>query len=202
MENFRTEKKETVEYSEDEPVKEKEEDGTVNEYTYYTKADGEGLDGLVKTSKETDGNGDVVGDEFFKYDSDGNVIMNIDYAAGTKEVKTYVGEGEFKGELETEKEYLITSSNRQITKEILQSDTTYTYRYTGEGRARKKLETCRQTIPAGESGSETIMVSTEYDVMGRELSETDSRGYVTESRYDGFGRNHRKHIQIRRERDK
>ncbi len=186
--NKRTEKNQSVGYSGDSVVKETQEDGSVSEYTYYTSADGEHLDGLIKTSKETEADGNVVSDELYTYDEDGNVLVNVDYASKTKNVNTYVASGPFKGELETQREYIITSSGHTIQQEILQSKAVYTYEYRGQGMAMVKTEGCQQTIYDAGNEQSTTTVTTVYDVMGRELSETDSRGYKTENTYDGFGR--------------
>ena len=77
----------------------------------------------------------------------------------------------------------------QITGESLKSTSVYTYEYLTEDGVTTKKEACTQTIPTPDGSSEVISTDTRYDVMGREISKTDSRGYKTTSTYDGFGRN-------------
>ena len=180
-------KTEKVGYDGDDPVEETESDGTVSKYTYYPESAGEGIAGLIKTAKETDAEGNVVSNVHYTYDQNGNVLTEIDYAAETKEVFTYVASGAFKGELATEKEYLFQASGTTVTNEVLQSTTEYSYKYS-TGSNQTKTETVKQTIPTQTGGTETVTVTTVYDQMGRELSETDSRGYVTSNTFDGFGR--------------
>ena len=189
-----TEKKGTKEnkinYSGDNPVSEKEDDGTFSEYTYYTEADGEHLEDLIKTEKETNADGKVTVYKKYSYDAAGNVTETIDYVAGTKVENTYYTDGSFQGELKTTKESLLTVvGQEQITGESLKSTSVYTYEYLTEDGVTTKKEACTQTIPTPDGSSEVISTDTRYDVMGREISKTDSRGYKTTSTYDGFGRN-------------
>ena len=178
-------KENKINYNGDNPVSEKEDDGTFSEYTYYTEADGEKLEDLVKTEKETNADG-----KKYSYDSVGNVTETIDYVAGTKVENTYYTEGAFQGELKTMKESLLTVIDPdQITGESLKSTSVYTYEYLTEDGVTTKKEACTQTIPKPDGGNEVISTDTRYDVMGREISKTDSRGYKTTSTYDGFGRN-------------
>ena len=182
-------KTETVKYDGDDPIKETESNGTVSEYTYYPEDDTNGRADLIKTSKETDAEGNIISNVHYDYDGYGNVTSEIDYAAGTKEIMTYHADGDFKGELWTEKEYLIAVDGTTIVNEYLQSTTVYTYTYSQDDNGKTiKIETVEQTIPIGENSEETVTVTTVYDEMGREISETDSRGYVTSNTYDGFGR--------------
>ncbi len=182
-------KTETVGYDGDDPVKETESDGTVSTYTYYPESAGEGISGLVKTAKEKDAEGNVVSNVHYTYDQNGNVLTEIDYAAGTKEVFTYVADGDFKGEVATEEEYLLLESGEDTTNKDPESKTEYGYSYSTDTNGKRiKTETVTQTVPTSKGGSETVTVTTVYDRMGRELSETDSRGYVTSNTFDGFGR--------------
>ena len=183
-------KENKINYNGDNPVSEKEDDGTFSEYTYYTEADGEKLEDLVKTEKETNADGKVTNYKKYSYDSVGNVTETIDYVAGTKVENTYYTEGAFQGELKTMKESLLTVIDPdQITGESLKSTSVYTYEYLTENGVTTKKEACTQTIPKPDGGNEVISTDTRYDVMGREISKTDSRGYKTTSTYDGFGRN-------------
>ena len=183
-------KENKINYNGDNPVSEKEDDGTFSEYTYYTEADGEKLEDLVKTEKETNADGKVTTYKKYSYDSVGNVTETIDYVAGTKVENTYYTEGAFQGELKTMKESLLTVIDPdQITGESLKSMSVYTYEYLTENGVTTKKEACTQTIPKPDGGNEVISTDTRYDVMGREISKTDSRGYKTTSTYDGFGRN-------------
>ena len=183
-------KENKINYNGDNPVSEKEDDGTFSEYTYYTEADGEKLEDLVKTEKETNADGKVTTYKKYSYDSVGNVTETIDYVAGTKVENTYYTEGAFQGELKTMKESLLTVIDPdQITGESLKSTSVYTYEYLTENGVTTKKEACTQTIPKPDGGNEVISTDTRYDVMGREISKTDSRGYKTTSTYDGFGRN-------------
>ena len=101
---------------------------------------------------------------------------------------TYYTEGAFQGELKTMKESLLTVIDPdQITGESLKSTSVYTYEYLTENGVTTKKEACTQTIPKPDGGNEVISTDTRYDVMGREVSKTDSRGYKTTSTYDGFG---------------
>ena len=189
-----TEKKGTKEnkinYNGDNPVSEKEDDGTFSEYTYYTEADGEHLEDLIKTEKETNADGKVTVYKKYSYDAAGNVTETIDYVAGTKVENTYYTDGSFQGELKSTKESLLTVvGQEQITGESLKSTSVYTYEYLTEDGVTTKKEACTQTIPTPDGGNEVISTDTRYDVMGREISKTDSRGYKTTSTYDGFGRN-------------
>ena len=176
-------------YSGDKPVKETEDDGTVSEYTYYTAEDGEHLEYQIKTQKETSAGGKVTGYRQYSYDTAGNITETIDYIAGTKINNTYYTEGAFKGELHTMSESLITvNSAYEITATYLKSTSVYGYAYSTTDGVTTKTETCTQTIPKPDGTSEVMTATTVYDVMGRMLSQTDSRGYQTINTFDGFGR--------------
>ena len=182
-------KENKAEYTGSNPVKETEDDGSVSEYTYYTEADGENLDDLIKTVKETNGDGKVTEYIKYSYDSAGNVTETIDYVAGTKVNSTYYTSGAFKGELSSMTEKLITvASDYTVTSESLKSTSQYSYQYDTVNGKQEKTETCVQTIPEPDGTNEVITTSRTYDVMGRLLKETDSRGYQTIHTYDGFGR--------------
>ncbi len=176
-------------YSGSTPVTETEDDGTVSEYTYYTAEDGENLDELIKTVKETNGDGKVTEYKRYSYDQAGNVTETVDYTAGTKITNTYYTEGDFRGELAGMTESLITVSDAyEITSESVKSTSAYTYRYDTADGVTQKTESCTQSIPQPDGTNETISTSKTYDVMGRLIRETDSRGYQTVNTYDGFGR--------------
>ncbi len=179
----------TVEYEGDDPVKETESDGTETVYTYYPEDDNKGRAGLVKTVKETDPENNVVSDVHYDYDTNGNVTSEIDYAAGTYEKMSYKTDGPFKGELALEEEYLLPENSTDTTGKVLQSKTEYDYVYSiGSDGKTIKTETVVQTVPTKDGGNESVKVTTVYDQMGREISEEDSRGYVTSNAFDGFGR--------------
>ena len=176
-------------YSGDNPTKEIEEDGAVSEYTYYTETDGAHLDDLIKTVKETNASGKLASYKKYTYDTAGNVTEVVDFAEKTKITNSYYTEGAFKGELHTMKEYLITvTGTDQIASESLKSTSVYSYQYTTSDGVTTKTESCTQTIPKTDGTNEVITTSTQYDLMGRVLKETDSRGYQTINTYDGFGR--------------
>ena len=86
-------------------------------------------------------------------------------------------------------EKLITvASDYTITSESLKSTSQYSYQYDTVNGKQEKTETCVQTIPEPDGTNEVITTSRTYDIMGRLLKETDSRGYQTIHTYDGFGR--------------
>ena len=176
-------------YSGDNPVKETEDDGTVSEYTYYTEEDGENLDEQIKTVKETNADGRMTGYTKYSYDSLGNVTETIEYVEGTKTVNTYYTEGVFKGELKSMTESLIkVSDTYEILSESVQSRSVYTYAYDTRDGKDVKTESCSQTIYKADGSEDTVVSGNIYDMMGRLLEETDSRGYKTINAYDGFGR--------------
>lgn len=180
----------SVEYNGDDPSKEQEDDGAITEYTYYDENDGAHLDGQVKTIKETSLEGELVTYRKYSYDANGNTIEDIDYVSKAKGIFTYYQEGDFKGELQSEKEYLLTvSDSYEVTGEVLQSTSVFTYEYTGEGEGKQKIEACTQTLPKPDGSNEVIQTQKKYDVTGRLIKETDSRGYETSYTYDGLGRN-------------
>ena len=194
-------KENKAQYSGDNPVKETEDDGTISEYTYYTEEDGANLDDLVKTVKETNGDGKVTAYQKYSYDAAGNVTETIDYVAGTKVNNTYYADGAFKGELSSMTEKTLTvSGDYTVTAETLRSTSQFAYQYSTADGKREKSETCTQTIPKPDGTNETITTSRTYDVMGRLIKETDSRGYQTVHTYDGFGRVTGNHLQIHRQR--
>lgn len=182
-------KENKAKYSGSTPVTETEDDGTVSEYTYYTAEDGANLDELIKTVKETNGDGKVTEYKKYSYDQSGNVTETIDYVAGTKITNTYHTEGDFKGELASMTESLITVNDAyEITSESVKSTSSYAYQYNTADGVTQKTESCTQSIPKPDGTTETITTGKTYDVMGRLIRETDSRGYQTSSTYDGFGR--------------
>lgn len=60
-------KENKINYNGDNPVSEKEDDGTFSAHTYYTEADGEKLEDLVKTEKETNADGKVTTYKKYSY---------------------------------------------------------------------------------------------------------------------------------------
>ena len=109
--------------------------------------------------------------------------------AGTKVNNTYYADGAFKGELSSMTEKTLTvSGDYTVTAETLRSTSQFAYQYSTADGKREKTETCTQTIPKPDGTNETITTSRTYDVMGRLIKETDSRGYQTVHTYDGFGR--------------
>ena len=143
----------------------------------------------MKTVKETNGDGKVTAYQKYSYDAAGNVTETIDYVAGTKVNNTYYADGAFKGELSSMTEKTLTvSGDYTVTAETLRSTSQFAYQYSTADGKREKTETCTQTIPKPDGTNETITTSRTYDVMGRLIKETDSRGYHTVHTYDGFGR--------------
>lgn len=115
----------------------------------------------------------------YEYDDAGNETLETDSVSGTTTITEYYNQDSgtgLKGEVKCEKEYLGNPDNEAN----LQSVTTYTYTYDQNGN---KTETTTQIC-----GTETIVTTVTYDIMGREVSNTDSRGKRTDFLYDGLGR--------------
>lgn len=176
-------------FSGSKPVKEIEDDGTISEYTYYTNADGKNLDEQIKTSKEINADGKVTAYTKYSYDDFGNVTETIDYIEGTKTANTYFTDGLFKGELKSTTESILkVSDTYEILSESVQSRSDYSYQYDADNAAETKSESCTQTITKADGSEDKVTSGSTYDIMGRLVRETDSRGYQTINTYDGFGR--------------
>lgn len=173
-----TEKTEVKKYSSRENVTEEtDEDGVKSTYTYNENAP-EKLRDLPTGYREVNAEGDIITDETYMYDSNGNVIRSYDAVDGRVVETTYYEEddaaaGKIKGEIKSEREYFLNDSANQSS-----TETTYSYDSSG-----KKTE-----VTTEKSGQYTVTTTTVYDVMGREISSTDTLGTTTTIDYDPFGR--------------
>lgn len=173
-----TEKTEEKKYSSRENLTEETDtDGIKCTYTYNENAP-EKLKDLPTRYREVNAEGYLITDETYTYDSNGNVIRSYDSIDGRVVETTYYEEddastGKIKGEIKSEREYFLKDSGNQTS-----TETTYTYDASG-----KKTE-----VTTEKSGQYTVTTTRVYDVMGREISSTDTLGTTTKTEYDPFGR--------------
>lgn len=173
-----TKKTDTTKYSQrDNIVEEVDEDGVKSTYIYDQNAP-EHLKDYPVGYQEVNAEGYFVLDEKYTYDTYGNVIRSYDAIDGRVVETTYYEEddpatGKIKGEVKSEREYYINNSANETS-----TETTYSYDASG-----KKTE-----IQTEKSGQYTITTTTVYDIMGREISSTDTMGTSTVTEYDPFGR--------------
>lgn len=173
-----TDKTEVKKYSSRENLTEEtDEDGIKCTYTYNENAP-EKLKDLPTRYREVNAEGNLITDETYTYDSNGNVIRSYDAIDGRVVETTYYEEddtttGKLKGEIKSEREYFLTDSGNQTS-----TETTYTYDASG-----KKTE-----VTTEKAGQYSVTTTRVYDVMGREISSTDTLGTTTTTDYDPFGR--------------
>ena len=173
-----TDKTEVKKYSSRENLTEEtDEDGIKCTYTYNENAP-EKLKDLPTRYREVNAEGNLITDETYTYDSNGNVIRSYDAIDGRVVETTYYEEddtttGKIKGEIKSEREYFLTDSGNQTS-----TETTYTYDASG-----KKTE-----VTTEKAGQYSVTTTRVYDVMGREISSTDTLGTTTTTDYDPFGR--------------
>lgn len=173
-----TDKTEVKKYSSRENLTEEtDENGIKCTYTYNENAP-EKLKDLPTRYREVNAEGNLITDETYTYDSNGNVIRSYDAIDGRVVETTYYEEddtttGKLKGEIKSEREYFLTDSGNQTS-----TETTYTYDASG-----KKTE-----VTTEKAGQYSVTTTRVYDVMGREISSTDTLGTTTTTDYDPFGR--------------
>lgn len=173
-----TEKTETTKYSTRENVTEQvDEDGIKTTYTYNENAP-ENLRDYPVGIKEVNAEGYLITDITYTYDSYGNVIRSYDSVDGLVVETTYYEEddpetGKLKGEIKSEREYYLNDSDNQSS-----TETTYSYDATGK----------KTVVTTEKSGQYEVTTTTVYDVMGRQISSTDTWGLTTTTEYDPFGR--------------
>ncbi len=173
-----TEKTDTTKYSNRESITEEvDEDGVKCTYIYDQNAP-EHLRDYPVGYQEVNAEGYFVLDERYTYDSYGNVIRSYDAIDGRVVETTYYEvddptTGKIKGEIKSEREYYINDSANDTS-----TETTYTYDAAG-----KKTE-----VQTEKSGQYTVTTTTVYDIMGREISSTDTMGTAATTEYDPFGR--------------
>lgn len=187
IQSVTTQKSEKTEYNSNEDIEKlKNTEGTYTEYVFLTET---GKTHLPSKMTEKDAAGNIISEETYQYDSHENIIKLTDTVNKYMVETTYNYVGTAKGEIATEKEYIIDGySNR------LQRDMTCTYTFDAQGN---KVKTQTEKIYAANS-VETYRVTTvtTYDPSGRILTEvytyqesdgSKSKKTVTNS-YDVFGR--------------
>ena len=164
----RTQKIDTTSYSPRKNVTEEtDEDGIKTTYTYNENAP-KNLRDLPVGCKEVSAEGQPISDITYTYDSNGNVIRSYDAVDSLVVETTYYEEddpatGKVKGEIKSEREYFLKDSGNQTS-----TETTYSYDASG-----KKTVVTKET-----SGQYEVTTTRVYDVMGREISSTDTWGHT------------------------
>jgi len=187
IQSVTTQKSEKTEYNSNEDIEKlKNTEGSYTEYIFLTET---GKTHLPSKMTEKDAAGNIIAEEEYIYDSHENVIKLTDTVNDYIVETTYNYVGTAKGEIATEKEYIVDGSSNRLQRDM---SCTYTFDTVGN-----KVKTQVEKVYAANSvEAYRVTTVTTYDQSGRILTEvytyqesdgSKSQKTVTNS-YDVFGR--------------